>query len=542
MHKIEAIIREEMDAIGGQEVTLPFVHPADLWRATGRWFKIGAEMSRFQDRGQRDLLLAMTHEEVVADLARREIQSYRQLPRLVYQIQTKWRDEPRPRGGLIRGREFTMKDSYSLDADWNGLERQYRAHFQAYFNIFHRCGLDVIAVESDTGMMGGRLAHEFMALNPVGEDTLLICEACGYAANRQVARFTRARYPGGDPAPLEKVATPDCKTIEAVADYLGVPTQMTAKAVFMTATIAAGQEISERLVFAVVRGDMEVNETKLANAVSALELRPATEAEILAVGAVPGYASPVGLRDALIVVDELIPASTNLVSGANESGYHFRNVNYGRDFQAHIVADLTAARQGDPCPRCQAALRAERGVEVGNIFQLGDFYSRALGVTYLDENRQEQPVIMGSYGIGVTRLVAVIAETCNDSAGLRWPVSVAPYHIHLVLLSGKDDPRPAEIAETVYQELNGAGLETLFDDRDDSPGVKFNDADLIGLPLRLTVSARSLKNGGVEFKLRSQEARSILALEEVIPAARAALESLQAEINNRLKAVDYPAS
>lgn len=514
MNKIEAIIRAEMDAIGGQEVRMPVVHPAELWQESGRWQAIGAEMGRFKDRNGRDLVLGMTHEEVAADLARREIRSYRQLPALIYQIQTKWRDDPRPRAGLIRVREFTMKDSYSLDADWEGLGAQYQRHYQTYFRIFERCGLPVIAVSADTGMMGGKVSHEYMYLSGVGEDTLLLCDGCGAAANRQVARFRKPEAKPEAALAVEKVSTPGTKTIEDLARLLGVEKARTAKAVFMTATLGEGDESVEKLVFAVVRGDMELNETKLGNAVKARELRPATEEEIRAVGAVPGYASPVGLKDALVVVDDAVASSPNLAAGANEEGYHLLNTNYGRDYQAQIVTDLAAARDGDLCAECGGRLRAERGVEVGNIFQLGTRFSEALGATYLDRDGQKKPVVMGSYGIGVGRLLACIAEEHHDARGLVWPASVAPFQVHLVALSGKNrDTRPLEKAEEIYQSLQDAGLEVLFDDRDESPGVKFNDADLIGLPLRVTVSERGLQQGAVELKRREGVEKEMVAIE-----------------------------
>jgi len=528
--KIENIMREEMNAIGGQEMTMPVVHPAEIWQETERWYQIGSEMGRFKDKNQRDMVLAMTHEEVVADLIRKEIQSYRQLPRLIYHIQTKWRDDPRPRAGLIRVREFTMKDSYSLDADWEGLDQQYLAHYQAYFNIFHRCGLPVVAVKSDVGMMGGKMAHEYMYLTPIGEDTLLICDACGYAANRQIARFRKPASPDEALLPLEPVATPDSKTIEDLANYLGVAKSRTAKAVFMVASIPQGQETVERFVFAVVRGDMEVNETKLANALKASDLRPATEDEIIATGAVPGYASPVGLKGALVVVDEAIPISDNLVAGANKEGYHTRNVNYGRDYSADIVADIAAAQEGDGCPQCGSPLRSVRGVEVGNIFKLGTRYTDAMGCTYLDKEGKQKPVIMGSYGIGSGRLMACVAEEHNDEHGLIWPVSVAPYHVHLVALAGKEGSETRTAAEQLYQDLLLAGIEVLYDDREESPGVKFNDADLIGLPLRLTVSERSLSQGGVEFKRREGDEKKILPHGEVIPSVQRELIQMQSEI------------
>lgn len=531
--KIETIIRQEMDAIGGQEVTMPVVHPADIWKETNRWYEIDDEMGRFNDKVGRDMVLAMTHEEVVTDLVRKDIQSYRQLPRLIYQIQTKWRDDPRPRAGLIRGREFTMKDSYSLDANWEGLDRQYRAHYQAYFNIFNRCALPSIAVKSDTGMMGGKLAHEYMYLTPIGEDTLLLCDSCGYAANRQIARLTKTAH-GGAPLPLEKVATPNTTTIEALARFLNIPEAQTAKAVFMVATITEGTSDVERLVFAVVRGDMELNETKLGNAVKAKALRPARDEEIRLIGAVPGYGSPVGVKDCMIVVDDLIPESANLVAGANEEGYHLKNTNYGRDYQVQIVADIVAARAGDPCPTCKSPMRSVRGVEVGNIFQLGTRYTEKMGGTFLDAEGKTQLVIMGSYGIGVTRLLACIAEEHHDDNGLAWPVPVAPYHVYLVPLVGGE-----AAAATLYDNLWAQGIETLLDDRDERPGVKFNDADLIGLPLRITVSKRSLEQGGVEFKARAGGEVVLVPLAEAAQRARAELDAMQATIDVRVIAVPY---
>ncbi len=519
---IMRIIRAEMDAIGGQEISMPVVHPAELWQQTGRWDAIGAEMGRFTDRNNRAMALAMTHEEVVAALTKSEIRSYRQLPALVYQLQTKWRDDPRPRAGLIRVREFTMLDSYSLDATWEGLDAQYQAHYEAYFNIFRRCELPVVAVQSDTGMMGGKMAHEYMYLTPIGEDSLLFCDSCGYSANRQAARFSRPTPAAEAPLPLERVATPHASSIAELAAFLNIPAARTAKAVFFMAEPADGSPAF--LVFAVVRGDMEVNETKLANAVQARDLRPATDVEIRAIGAEPGYASPVGLRGARVVVDELIPASPNLVAGANETGYHLRNVNYGRDFTADQVVDLAAATEGSPCPQCGAAMRLSRGVEVGNIFKLGTKYTDALECGFSDENGQIRPVIMGSYGIGVGRLLACIAEQHHDENGLCWPAEVAPYPVHLTLLSGKTG-EPDAVAQALAAELTAAGLEPLFDDRAESAGVKFADADLIGLPLRITVSERALKQGGVEFKPRRASERFIVPLENAVAAARQILGS-----------------
>ncbi|NKQ37324.1 MAG: proline--tRNA ligase [Chloroflexi bacterium] len=524
LQKMETIIREEMDSLIGQEIKMPVVHPAAIWQESGRWYKIDDEMGRFQDKNGRDMVLAMTHEEIVTDLARREIHSYRQLPQMVYHIQTKWRDDPRPRAGLIRAREFTMLDSYSLDTDEAGLDKQYQAHFEAYFRIYGRFSLPVIAVEADVGMMGGSLSHEFMYLTPIGEDTILLCEACDYKANRQTAVCQKSVAASEEMQPIEKVATPDCKTIAELAQFLNIPEAKTAKVVFLTATVMDGPEKRERLVFAIVRGDMDLNETKLANVVGAVGLRPSTEDEIRAVGAEPGYASPVGLADVLVVVDDTIPDSPNLVAGANEAGYHLKNVNVGRDYTADIVTDIALAEPGAACLNCGAALMAVRGVEVGNIFKLGTAYSEALGATFLAENGRPQPIVMGSYGLGVTRTLACLAEEHRDEYGLVWPVSIAPYHVHLVALRGGE-----ETADSLYTQLREAGVEVLYDDRNEAPGVKFNDADLIGLPLRLTVSKRSLKSGGVETKLRRETEREIVPLTDVIHYVKAKINELANE-------------
>jgi prolyl-tRNA synthetase len=538
MNQIETIMREEINAIGGQELTMPVVHPADIWQETGRWSQIGQEMARFKDRSAHDMVLAMTHEEIVTDLARREIQSYRQLPQLIYHIQTKFRDDPRPRAGLIRVREFTMLDSYSLDRDWEGLDGQYAAHYQAYFRIFNRCGLNVKAVGSDTGMMGGKEAHEFMVLTPVGEDTLLFCDTCDYAANRQVANF-RKTPPKKEPLlPLEKVVTPGVSTIADLTAFLKVPPEKTAKAVFLSAEVA--NRDMPLLVFAVLRGDMALNETKLTNVIAFAgygniqSLQPALDEQIRAVGAVPGFASPIGVqRDkVLVVVDDLLPQCPNLVAGANEEGFHLQNTNLGRDYQADIIADIALAEAGAGCPQCEGALQAHRGVEVGNIFKLGTRYSQSLGASFLNENGKAQPIIMGSYGIGVGRLLACVAEEHHDDNGLIWPISVAPYPVHLVLLNSKDGAAEAA-AENLYQELVKVGLEPLFDDRDERAGVKFNDADLIGIPLRVTVSGRSLQNGGLEFKSRDGDARWIVPLADGVDAIKDELEKMHQEIKSR---------
>lgn len=537
--KIEDLIRKEMDAIDGQEISMPVVHPADIWKETGRWQQIGTEMGRFRDKNEHDMVLAMTHEEVVGDLVRKEIQSYKQLPRLIYHIQTKWRDDPRPRAGLIRVREFTMKDSYSLDMDNEGLDKQYRAHYQAYFNIFNGCSLPVISIKSDTGMMGGSMAHEFMYLSPIGEDTLLICDQCGYKANRQVARFKKEPLPKEEMKELAKVATPGAHSIESLAKFLNIQKEKTAKAVFYMALFQDEPGPTEKLVFAVVRGDMEINETKLLNALKAKELRPARDEEILADGAVPRFASPVGLKDVLVIVDDIIPESCNLVSGANETDFHLLNVNYLRDYSATKVVDIASANEGHGCPECGSPLNSSRGIEVGNIFKLGTRYSEALGCNFLTKEGNLKPVVMGSYGIGVGRLLACIVEEHHDPKGIIWPISVAPYQIHMVLLRGRGDDVSEKTAENLYKQLMNAGLEVLYDDSFDSPGVKFNNADLIGCPIRITVSDRASSEGGIEIKFRNEEERRIVPLSEITDFLIASIKSLQDEINRNVKSVPY---
>ena len=507
--RVEQVIREEMNAIGGQEMEMPVVHPADLWKETGRYQKIGPELLRFKDRTGRDMVLAFTHEEVVADLVRDFVHSYRQLPAIVYHFQTKFRDEPRSRGGLIRVREFVMKDSYTLDADEAGLDRGYELHREAYVKIFQRLGLPTVIVGADVGIMGGSLAHEFMVLNERGEDTLVICEACGYAANQQIAVVARPDPPAEEPLAAEEVATPAADTIASLAEQLGIGTDRTAKAMFYVTG-------DGRLVTAIVRGDFEVNETKLTNAVKAVGgMRPAHVEEIRAAGMEPGYASPIGAHDTVVVLDELAARSPNLVAGANKHGYHLLNANHGRDFTADLVVDITNAQAGDPCPNCGKPVVLRQGIEVGNIFKLGTDFTKALGATYLAEDGSRQLVIMGSYGIGLGRNVACIVEEHHDDKGIVWPREVAPYPAHLVALGAGKDPAVGEVAEGLYQRLTDAGVEILYDDRDESPGVKFTDAELLGMPTILTVSTRSLAAGGVEVTDRASGERGVRPVAEV---------------------------
>jgi prolyl-tRNA synthetase len=507
--RVEQVIREELDAIGCQEMEMPVVHPAEIWKQSGRYFKIGPELVRFKDRAERDMVLAMTHEEVVATLMSDIVQSYRQLPIMVYHFQTKFRDEPRSRGGLIRVREFVMKDSYSCDRDDEGLDRSYRLHYEAYERIFRRLGLDAIAVGSDVGIMGGTGAHEFTVVNEFGEDTLVLCDACGYADNQQIAVVGKPEPDAEEALPVEDVETPNATTIDALAQFLDVPRSRTAKAAFFVAG-------DGRFVAAIVRGDFDVNETKLVNALKITGgLRPATLEEIRERGMEAGYGSPIGARDATVVVDDLVPRSPNLVAGANRVGWHVRNVNVPRDFQPELVADITNAREGDPCPRCGAPVKLRNGIEVGNIFKLGSKYAESFGATYLGEDGQRHPIVMGSYGIGLGRNVACIVEAHHDEKGIIWPAVVAPYAAHQVTIGASRDPQVEEIADGLHALSIESGREILYDDRDESPGVKLTDAELLGMPWIFTVSPRSIAAGGLEVTERATGERTTRSLEAV---------------------------
>jgi len=519
LHKIEKIIREEMDAIGGMEITMPMIHPAELWAETGRLQDFGPILGRFRDRAGREMVLGPTHEEVITDLARREIRSWRQLPLMFYQIQTKFRDEPRPRGGLIRAREFTMKDGYSFHESKEDLDRFYLQVYQAYLNIFRRCGLSVVPVEADPGLMGGSESHEFMLPSPYGEDSFIQCENGDYAANLEGATSLKDEDPPEPLLPLEEVATPGCYTIEAVANFLGIPTRKTAKAVFY--------RTGEELVFVVIRGDLEVNEAKLARALRRPDLRPATEEEIAEIGAVPGYASPIGIRrnGVKVVVDDSIPKAKNLVAGANREGFHLRNVNFPRDFQADIVADVAVARDGDRCPRCGGRLRVHRAIELGHIFKLGTKYSEAMGATFLDQDGKPRPLIMGCYGIGVGRLLAAVIEVHHDEAGIIWPTNLAPFEVIVSVL----DPKQSSLltlGEKLAQALASAGFEVLLDDRDQSAGEKFHDAKLWGFPILVVVGPRAVGQNQVELERRQDGAKLLVPAEPkaVVEKARELLQ------------------
>ena len=498
--KIENIIREEMNKIDGQEIFMPVVLPADLWQESGRYDSVGAELLRFRDRNDKPMLLAMTHEECVTALVRTEVTSYKQLPVMLYQIQTKYRDEARPRAGLIRTREFTMKDAYSFHTDQADLEKYYAKALAAYERIFRRIGLNnVLCIESNSGMMGGKVSHEFMAICDCGEDTIFASPDRRYRANREIA-VANWKYTAEPAKELEKVATPDCKTIEEVAAFLNLKPENTAKAVFY-------QDVrDDSLIFAVVRGDFEVNETKLANLLKVPEMKFADDEAIRAVGAVPGFAGTIGIDDkrVKVVLDRSVVESSNLVTGANEEGYHFINFNCSRDMAGKnfLVGDIVCVRPGDPCPLTGEPLEMMRGIEVGNIFQLGTKYSESMNCNYLDQNGKSHPMVMGCYGIGVGRAMASVIEYSADDYGPIWPMSIAPYQVQVCALDIKK-PGVAEAAEKLVAELESRGVEVLFDDRGEKAGSMFSDADLIGIPLRLLVSPKLLAENKVEFRTRS---------------------------------------
>jgi prolyl-tRNA synthetase len=506
LRKIEDILRDEMNAVGGQEIRMPSAQPAELWQETGRYSEAGSVLARFRDRAQRELVLGITHEEVVTYLARREIHSYRQLPFVVYQVQTKFRDEPRSRGGLIRAREFIMKDAYSFHADHADLDVYYPQMYRAYASTFRRCGVEAVAVEASPGLMGGAGSHEFMALNDDGEDTLIMCGECDYAANAESAVARRGQGQGEPARSLEEVATPGMTTIDDVASYLGITPRQTLKAIFY---VAEGE-----LAFVVIRGDLEVNEAKLAGLLGVTDLRLAEQQEVEEAGIVAGYASPIGLAAQVkVVADESVNWGSNFVAGANKAGYHLCNVNHPRDFEVDVLGDIAAVQDGDPCPSCEGRLHAARGIELGHIFKLGTRYSELMGATFLDKAGEPRPLVMGCYGIGVGRLMAAIVEQRHDNRGIVWPLSVAPYHFHLLVLG--DEREIVDTAESLYHTLQNQGCEILYDDRNESAGVKFNDADLIGIPFRLTVGPRSLKTGGIEIKRRDAAEGEVIPLERL---------------------------
>ncbi len=511
INNICAIIRDEMDKAGGQEVHLPALQPVELWQKSEREAPFGDNLFHLVDRKDHTFVIAPTHEEAVTDLVAQHVQSYRDLPLRLYQIQTKFRDEPRPRAGLIRVREFDMKDLYSFDSTQEGLDAAYNDMVRAYKNIYSRCGLSTILIDADSGAIGGKDSQEFMAVTEIGEDEILVCTSCLYAANVEKAVCIKDRAADEPEKEMEKVATPGMKTIEEVCNFLGADPRNSYKAVFYMA--------DDRFIYVVIRGDLDVNETKLQKVVKCNNLRMATDEEVRAKGIVPGYASPIGdvyheheKRGITIVADDSVDLGTNFVAGANEEGYHYKNVNYRRDFVADIMADVANVREGDRCPKCNGTYMVKHGMEVGHVFKLGTKIAEKIGANFTDKDGVAHPIIMGCYGIGVGRLMAAIIEQNHDDKGIIWPVSVAPYKVYLCLLSKDENDEARETADRVYANLINAGIDVLYDDRNEMPGVKFSDADLLGIPFRLTVSQRSLHNGGIEFKARNSDSSEIIAV------------------------------
>ncbi|MBW2189885.1 MAG: proline--tRNA ligase [Deltaproteobacteria bacterium] len=522
LHKIEQIIREEMDGAGAQELLMPTFVPSAYFKETGRWEAYGPTLLRIKDRKGGEYHLAPTHEEIVTDLVRREIKSYRQLPLNLYQIQLKYRDEPRPRGGLLRCREFIMKDAYSFDVSEEAALESY-AHMRAtYHRIFKRFGLDYRVVEADSGAIGGKLSAEFQVLAQTGEDWIVACGACDYAANVEVAQAGRAKPPttfSSEAAPLEKVETPDARSIDEVVSFFGGET--TAAHTLKSLLYVAGEEV----VLAIVRGDHEVNEIGLARHLGVEEVLLAADGAVKeATGTEIGFVGPVGFGGR-IVADPDAVAVPNAIAGAGETPYHYKNVNHGRDFEAEVVS-IRQAASGDPCPNCDGALEVYRGIEGGHIFVLGTHYTDKMNASFLDEEGSSRSIVMGCYGIGVTRLIAAIIEQHHDEQGIRWPVNVAPYQV-IITPIGKDEA-PLARATELYDSLRAEGVEVLLDDRPERPGVKFKDADLLGIPVRITIGSRGLKQGTVELKKRTDSESQDVPMDGAAAATRAALAELGA--------------
>lgn len=519
LRKVERIIREEMDRSGAQEILMPAVQPKELWVESGRWELYGKELLRFQDRNERELCLAPTHEEVITDLVRREVRSYRELPLSLYQIQTKFRDEIRPRFGVMRSREFIMKDGYSFDADEEGAEKSYMAMFQAYDNIFRRCGLKFRAVEADTGEIGGKFSHEFMVLADTGEDVIISCDTCGYAANLERAEVGGPAYTEGKKSGSSKrVSTPDKRRVEEVAEYLHVPAHKLVKTLLFTT--------DRGTVGALVAGDSEINPTKLKNVLSFKFVEMADEAAIEeATGGPLGFSGPLGLKIPLYG-DKDILGMEDFVVGGNEKDVHVTDVNVG-DFETEGYYDLRVAQAGDPCPRCKGRLTSTRGIEVGHIFKLGTKYSESMKATFLDKEGHDRLMVMGCYGIGVGRTVAAAIEQNHDENGMALPFAIAPLEVE-VLPVNTSHQESMELAHAVYESLVDKGIDAVLDDRDERPGVKFKDSDLIGIPFRVTIGERALKEGNVEIKTRTIKEPEKVRKEEVVGRVTAYVESARA--------------
>lgn len=506
LKNIEDIIREEMNNSGAQEFLASAIIPSELWQESGRWDAYGAEMFRLQDRNNRDFCLGPTHEEVFTDIARSEIKSYKQLPLNLYQIQTKYRDERRPRFGVMRSREFVMKDAYSFDKNQEGLDLSYEKMREAYIKIFNRCGIDAKPVEADSGAIGGSGSAEFMVRSEVGEDDVVFCTNCDYAANMEKAKSTPDETEKEEFKDLEKVETPNSKGINEVAEFLNISSQKTVKTLLF--------KVDEKIVAVFVRGDREVNLIKISNASNASgDIEMASHEEYMnAAGCDIGFAGPIGIKADLILVDEEVKHMYNFVTGANETGYHIINVNYGRDFEG-IIGDYRNITEGERCPECSGKVTISRGTEVGHIFKLGTKYSESMKANFIDENGKEKPFIMGCYGIGVTRTMASVIEQNNDENGIVWPLEIAPYQVNVIPVNIKDENQ-MKVAIELYEQLKVTGARVVLDDRNERAGVKFKDSDLMGVPMRITVG-KKVTEGEVEFKLRTAEVVN-LKTEEVL--------------------------
>lgn len=517
IRKIEEIVRQEMDAKGGQELLMPAVQPAEIWLESGRWGVYGPELWRVKDRNGRDFCLGPTHEEMISIIFRNDMRSYKQLPQLWYQIQTKYRDERRPRFGLMRSREFIMKDLYSFDLDETGLAKSYALMYDAYSRVFTRCGLNFRPVEADSGAIGGKGSHEFMALAESGESAILYCDTCDWAATDEIAGREPLPVTAEEMLSIEKVDTPDCGTVEDVAKFLHVPTNRIVKTMYYQA--------DDQLVIVLVRGDRRINEIKLQGLLGCNELALAENADLEVHGQKVGYLGPVGVEGVRIVADAEVPLMFNVIVGANDGERHLLNVNYQRgDFRIDQVADLRYLEEGEQCPHCQGHLKLARGIEVGQIFKLHTKYSDSLHVVYAGEDGQEHPVVMGCYGIGIGRTLAAVVEQCNDADGIIWPMAVAPYQAVIVPVNDRE-PELKEAAERIYAELEAAGVEVVLDDRQERAGVKFKDADLIGYPVRITVGAKALARGNVEVRLRKNGEMQEIALEGLTDWLKAYIET-----------------